>query len=39
MKIDFGKWLAVLSRLLLAAPAVIAAVRPALDAAKAPPRG
>ena len=37
MKIDLGKWAAILGQLAIAAPAVIAAVRPVLRAAK-PPR-
>ncbi len=36
MKIDFGKWAAILGRVAIAAPAVIAAVRPVFQAAKAP---
>ena len=36
MKIDLGKWAAILGRLAIAAPAVIAAVRPVLHAVKVP---
>lgn len=36
MKIDLGKWAAILARLAIAAPAVIAAVRPVLGAIRAP---
>ena len=36
MKIDFSRWTAVLAQLALAAPALIAAARPVVNAAKRP---
>ena len=36
MKIDLGRWATVLAQLALAAPALIAAARPVVDAAKRP---
>lgn len=39
MKINLGKLASVLAQILVAAPAVIAAVKPVVDAAKKPKAG
>ncbi len=36
MKMDFGRWATVLAQLVIAAPALVAAARPVVDAAKRP---
>jgi len=39
MKVNIGKLLAVLAQIVVAAPAVVAAVKPVVDAAKKPKAG